>query len=438
LAAVALAVVAAIAGVVLVVNWPFGFEPLDVTPLCVIDERLAVPITTGEPGRFATLLDYYRDVNADLFAHLEAIAQEYEAGRSHRGGTYIMGGPGVGKSFVALALDQFPEEAQCTIRGGEFAESGSPEIPFVVKEDLATLDGAVVYNQLPTFGDPNAVTLDALLAAGECVREGKLTPLIILDDLNELHNESVWLLLSEVEDFIAREDAGTRFVHVLVFARPEAFAPWLRQSRWNPPRALQVAPRFEGGRYETSGDLEFTYRDYLDYRRKPAPTAAEVDTFIELVTTHPFLTYSIRVLSVRNFVIEASLGHMDTEAEIKAAAYDSLLERNRQTHGRGDAYAASYQYLLEDIAARYLDQVDEDGFFVVDVQDRIEVLDERGEQVIGQVYVRDVLDRSGIATFERPESILTRYRFDPFWIHGHLVEMRNQRLDPGHVYRTCG
>jgi hypothetical protein len=48
-----------------------------------------------------------------------------------------------------------------------------------------------------------------------------------------------------------------------------------------------------------------------------------------------------------------------------------------------------------------------------------------------------VLDRSGIAVLDPADTILTRYRFDPFWIHIHLVERWNVRHVPGHRYRTC-
>ena len=105
----------------------------------------------------------------------------------------------------------------------------------------------------------------------------------------------------------------------------------------------------------------------------PSPSQDEIDAFVALIAEHPFLSYSIQVLAVRNYVIEAKLGGMESETDLKAAIYDSLLERNRQIHGRGDVYPLSYQFLLEDIAARYLDAVDSEGFFVVDVQDRIEV-----------------------------------------------------------------
>jgi hypothetical protein len=437
LVALAVTALAIVASIVLAVVWQSKPGPLDISPLCAIEEQLAIPIAMGEPNRCSSLLEYFRDANPGLFDHLDAIADEYEQGRAHRGATYVMGGPGVGKSAVARRLDLFSEGERCKIHMGELAESGGQGIDFEVKDDLVTLDGGLVFNQLPAFADPGAFTLNGLLAAGGCVREGRVVPLVILDDLNELHDESVWLLLREVEAFISRKDEENPFVHVLVFGRPEAFAPWLRQARWYPPRSLQVPRPLEGPLYATSGDLDFTYRDYLDYRRKPAPSEDEVDAFIKLIADYPFLTYSIRTLSVRNFVIEARIAHMVAEPDLKSAAYDSLIERNRQTHRRGDAHPMSYQYLLEDIAARYLDQVDDDGYFVVDVQDRIEVYDEAGRQVIGEVYVRDVLDRSGLATFERPESILTRYRFDPFWVHAHLVEQRNQRLYPGHAYRTC-
>ena len=433
-----LAVLTIVVGVVLAIRWQSSSGPLDIEPLCAIDRQLAVPITEGEPSRYGNLLEHYREANPELFDHLDTIDQEYEDGNPHRGGTYVIGGPGVGKSFVSAGLCQFPEDERCTIRMGEFAESGGQGIDLEMRDDLVTLDGEWVFNQLPTFADPYAFALDDLLAVGGCVQDGRVKPLIILDDLNELHDDSVWLLLREVEAFISRQDTENPFVHVLVFGRPEAFASWLRQARLTPPRSLQVARPLKGALYTTSGDLEFTYRDRLDYRRMPSPSQDEIDAFVALIGEHPFLSYSIQILTVRNFVIEARLGGMESETDLKAAIYDSLIERNRQIHGRGDVYPLSYQFLLEDIAARYLEAVDSDGFFVVDVQDRIEVYDETGSHVIGEVYVRDVLDRSGLATFERPESILTRYRFDPFWVHAHLVELGNQRLYPGHTYRTCG
>lgn len=435
--ALATAIVVVAMAVLAFCGWPWPPNPLDVNHLCAIEQQLAIPITVGQPSRHADLMSYFGDANLELFEHLDAVAQEYAKGRAQRGATYVMGGPGVGKSYVARVSDQFPEGDRCRIRMGEFAGSGGQGIAFKMVPDLDTLGGELVFNELPAFADPQAFTLESLLVAGGCIRDGRIAPLVIIDDVNEVHDESIWLILKEVEAFISQPGAEGSFVHVLVFGRPEAFAPWLRQSRRTPPRELKVAEPLVGPMYTTSGDLELAYRDCLDYRRMAPPSQGELDAFVQLVVEHPFLTYSIRALAVRNFVIEASEGHILTEEGLKTSVFESLIERDRQVHGRAATHPQSYQFLLEDIAARYLDRVDDEGYFVVDAQDTIEVYDDQRLTVIGEVYVHDVLDRSGLARFENPAFTLARYRFDPFWIHAHLVELRNQYFHPDHEYATC-
>ena len=56
---------------------------------------------------------------------------------------------------------------------------------------------------------------------------------------------------------------------------------------------------------------------------------------------------------------------------------------------------------------------------------------------LGEVSVRDVLNRGGVALLTSATASSTRYRFDPFWLHGHLVERRNQRTVTGYIYRSC-
>jgi hypothetical protein len=57
--------------------------------------------------------------------------------------------------------------------------------------------------------------------------------------------------------------------------------------------------------------------------------------------------------------------------------------------------------------------------------------------VLGKVLVRDVLDHSGIAYLEPASFSTPRYSFYPFWVHSHLVDLNNQRLDEDHAYRAC-
>jgi hypothetical protein len=51
--------------------------------------------------------------------------------------------------------------------------------------------------------------------------------------------------------------------------------------------------------------------------------------------------------------------------------------------------------------------------------------------------VRNVLNRGGVAFLTSALTTTTRYRFDPFWLHAHLIERRNQRLDSEYEYRGC-
>jgi hypothetical protein len=56
---------------------------------------------------------------------------------------------------------------------------------------------------------------------------------------------------------------------------------------------------------------------------------------------------------------------------------------------------------------------------------------------VGEVFVRDVIDHSGIAILEPASFSTARYRFQPVWVHSHLVELHNQSLNPDHDYRSC-
>ena len=59
--------------------------------------------------------------------------------------------------------------------------------------------------------------------------------------------------------------------------------------------------------------------------------------------------------------------------------------------------------------------------FEVLSEDSWQVTDDAGA-TLGEVRVHDVLDRTGVALLTSACASGTRYRFDPFWIHTHLVE----------------
>jgi hypothetical protein len=118
--------------------------------------------------------------------------------------------------------------------------------------------------------------------------------------------------------------------------------------------------------------------------------------------------------------------------------FDDILLRNVGTHGRPGADSpleGPYRGALEDIAARYV-EVDAQGRFSVRSEDTVEVFEDDGTS-LGLLRVRNVLGRSGVAFLIDPGTKTTRYRFDPFWLHAHLIERRNERLYDNYSYQAC-
>lgn len=101
---------------------------------------------------------------------------------------------------------------------------------------------------------------------------------------------------------------------------------------------------------------------------------------------------------------------------------------------RHQVHLGVYGHVLEQIAVRYAEEVDDEGFFLVGFEDNVSVPAGEGDVT---VRVRDVLDRSGIAYLDPVDFTTTRYRFDPFWVHAYLVEKWNQRIDAGYAYSRC-
>jgi hypothetical protein len=54
------------------------------------------------------------------------------------------------------------------------------------------------------------------------------------------------------------------------------------------------------------------------------------------------------------------------------------------------------------------------------------------ERKPGAVLMEEILDHSGIAKLDLSRYSTLRYRFEPIWIHAHLVELRNQCNDTGY------
>lgn len=423
---------------------------VDISELCDIERsHFVLPLDLDSSDSLPDLKSYFAAANPALLEHFDSVVQAYRDGETQARVTYVMGAAGVGKSFALRnILDGFDETEQCAIDMVDLLGSDPESLPFEVERvtDLGTLDGELSFNELLSLVAPEQLSLDQLLEAGGCYVDGTLVPLILIDGIDEVHDTTSAAVLEAVDRAVLEHEVGAdSFVHFLIAGRPEGFATWLTDPGWT-EEDNAIVDRFDlaAPAFQTAGDLEFRVRDYLDFARAPGELSeseidAHVDSFITAVAAHPFLTYSIGNLSVGNVAIEHTVPGLDvSESELKAGLFDDILVRDADTHGRPGAdseFDAAYRHILEDIAVQYAD-VGDDGVFSVRAEDSVEVFDDDGG-TLGEVRVRDVLDRGGVAFLTSASSRTTRYRFDPFWLHAHLIERENLRKLPDYEYRGC-
>lgn len=421
-------------------------DPVKTDELCEVEQSLFdTPFDAKSNDQLATLDDYYAEANPELVARFNAVSQDYANATPTRSATYLMGEAGAGKSFIMGRIeDVFPKEDTCDLSLAEVLGAPSEVLPTKRLPDLATIDEAVVLNTLPGFVDPGAFSMLDFLEDRGCVRDGKITPLVLLDGVDEIHTTAAHAMLRSLESFLLK--GGEDFVHVVVSGRPEGFAPWFADPmRGDETGEIVELVRLHTPEYVTGGDVSFRLTEYLDFamQLEDIEAAGELDDYLDSLTDaleeYPFLRYSLSNLAVGNVVLQHTAPGMDeSEYTLKTKIFEDLLARDAETHGRpgtGSRYDATYRDALERLAAQYSD-VSDKGEFTVSPNASIELFDSAGKS-LGEVLITAVLERSGLAYLSSPSSTTKRFRFSPFWVHGYLAERNNQGTSPNYTFQGC-
>jgi hypothetical protein len=409
-------------------------------------ERALLPALEEGPARFSDLPAYFKDANKELLQHLNSIAQKYSSHENHAGATYIAGPAGVGKSYFIDQLNMLPaDDTTRSIKLSQLFKSPVSAFATEAAPDLRTSDGSITFNKLMRISQPTEFDFDQFLVRAGALRNGKIMGFVLIDDLDEVHEDSARLILKELEEYLRNHKQG--FVHFIVFGRPEGFSPWLkhrdRKSLLNVTNSPLV---LQGPEYKTTGDLEFRCKDYYRWKYKNDAPQEVINNFRERVQKYAFLRYTIRPLSGGNFVLnESVLWYLSKSKENKTiealrnGLFSDMMDRNKESHNRPSVNNDKYMFILERTAAFPIEegrQIDGNGFFEAYSNDFVEFTDTEGK--VHKVGIRDILNRSGIVILDPAELRRTRYRFEPFWLHAHLVEKWNQRNHPGHRYRWSG
>lgn len=421
-------------------------DPVGTDQLCEVERSVFdTPFEAQSDAQLATLDDYYAEANPELVERFDTVSRDFANAASTRSATYLMGEAGAGKSFIMRRIeDVFPKELTCDLSLAAVLGAPSDVLPTKRLPDLATIDESVVLNSLPGFVDPGAFSMPDFLEDRGCVRDGKVTPLILLDGVDEIHTTSAHALLRALESFLLT--GGEDFVHVVVSGRPEGFAPWFADPmRGETTGEIVELVRLQTPEYVTRGDVSFRLTEYLDFamQLEDVEAAGELDEYLDSVTDaleeYPFLRYSLSNLAVGNVVLQHTAPGMDeSEYTLKTKIFEDLLARDAETHGRpgtGSRYDGTYRDVLERVAAQYSD-VSAKGEFTVSPNASVELFDAAGKS-LGEVLVTAVLERSGLAYLSSPSSTTKRFRFSPFWVHGYLAERNNQATAPNYTFQGC-
>ena len=123
------------------------------------------------------------------------------------------------------------------------------------------------------------------------------------------------------------------------------------------------------------------------------------------------------------------------ERRVTEAYLNQWLVRETKVHHRPSIekpeHLDLYLSLLEHVATKYLEEgrIDTQGYFPVRDSDTVTVEVERRRKTFP---VKRILDGSGLVFTDPREENISKYRFEPVWLHRLLTELHDERMVKGH------
>ena len=432
------------------------------------DRVLPLPLVDGAP-RNESLRDYYWDANIELRYQLNEAVRAFTTRRPNpfRAFTLVAGPAGIGKTFVkgGVYTNWIPksEVAKFDIREllEEFATQGLAE-----KKPDIEYRGQVISRLL-------SMTREGRKEFIRLIRE-QAPSFLVVDSLDEIHPDDYFFVLEELERFSLHGDRD--FVHVVLFGRPLVFRDYWRDRRSkglpNGLRGFVLHPP----EFRTTGDLRvstwnyycfkyklsrlgfdgetrsMTFPDFEQWNALDFPTAEDFAdvSFLENRCICPEVRDELESWASQHRVVSAVLYNLAGNSIVRDLVEEHIednrtfnertfmdeffarwLERDsksgdRPSRSHGTEQLVVYQKLLEAVAAKYLDEhrVNRLGYFDVVDDDRV-VVEHEGQTI--SVPVPRLLNRSGLVTLDPVLPVAQRYRFEPFWIHRHLLYQHLER-----------
>jgi hypothetical protein len=374
-----------------------------------------------DPEHAMTLWDLFKAANPELIAAASSTKSTHV--------TFVMGGAGEGKSFVRDRLiESFPNalvRRLCKREGGfcKNTEWGTytrkPELTYGLKGEFAFNWMSAIqretFNGAQFFGDFDKHSL------------------VIIDDLDEIHPESVKWFLDVLTEFASNLRSDTQ---ILVLGRPEAFAAFYRETNAENRTTLSPFVVLAAPSYKTEREVIILAEDWAGYMLKTQRVKVENPDAIgkrlfKYTQNWPWIFQTIHELYLANFLCE-SIWHKPEwkEAELKKQVVSEVYDRAHTTHDRPALAKGLYENLILDISASAAARVDaKTGYFPV--QNWSMAVSEH-DATKGDVRVQQVLALSGLARMYPANWLSEQWRFEPAWLHEFFVDEYNKRRQPAY------
>lgn len=396
------------------------------------------------------LTEYFKNNNSEFFKHLNSTNQSI-INNNFIGLTYLYGIAGIGKSFIRNPIKKLYGNNSCVIKLGDKIK---PEKNYgsEIKQERQLYSDSIVLSKLPKI--TGRFNLKSLLEQSDCILSGEHKKVVIIDDLDEIHPDSSTLILKSIDEFLEKQrNNNGQDLHFIVFGRPEAFNYHLSHPKRQYVNNFRKF-KLKGTGYTHSSDISLMSFNYFIHKKNELKPKDIDSTIIKRMKQKPFLfETSKNNLASSNFVIESirklekdfSKSNTVPDIKYKEELFENYLSRNHKSHNRPELNGINgkrYKHLLQNIAEKYLESVNNQGYFRVSINDSVPVL----KDILKSSYdalkldanrnckldiynfnVQQTLEYSGIVNIRPIDQNTKEYKFTPLWLHEFLVNTRRER-----------
>ena len=363
--------------------------------------------------------------------------------------SYLFGNAGVGKSFIKTPLKNiFPPKANtCTVNLEKKIRPGKV-YGSLIKQTPQLSSSEVVLGTLPEIMEPGSFSFDCMLEDSKCslISNNNHSEVIIIDDLDEIHPNSSKFILESVDDYVeeAQKFNEKKSINFIILGRPEAFSKWLSDSHHKNPINFKKFC-INGPQYTHKKDIDLMVLSYFMFRERKMPPKQLFNKVAEIIFSNNYLYHTTaNNLSNANFTIKRLHENQSySENQLKNKLFTDFIGRNNSSHNRPAMTGEKGELqlrLFQNIATKFINKIDKNGYFEVDISDIVNVVTNNIDKQIDVLNIsptcdvqtiafniQQTLEYSGIVEIEPVSEKAKKYKFSPFWIHRFLVEKRSLR-----------